>query len=621
MPRRALSASPGAQRGAIGLLAMGVLGLVILCLVLALDVGRLYYEKAKLQKQADTAAMEAAAALMRTQDMSQLSEVANDNLARGAGVEDGTLALERGTVEVKDGINVFTASDEASSDAVRVTVSETVPTSLVANIERLFSESDIEDTSTLSASAVARRTPVAAIALGTQLLSVDGNKALLAPVLSALGADLNFDLVGYDGLAQTQVTLLELARALPGVDVDLTAAGLDELLATDASVSELAEASLNILRGAGNDEALVGLQPANGAIGLGEVITALENFTGGLSGNALNVPVQLGDLLAIDLEPPQRESALFAGVGLGNLLSGALLAANQQSGIHIDNLDANIGELAALTLDLNIIEPPQIAVGPVGCRGEQRSPCEEWRTEAKTAQLELTLDTAIDVIGLVKLDVDLFLDAASARGGIESVEPLGDQQYDVDVGARSALVQGTIDAELSLLPAFDGLLSLRLENSEDNKKTQAVPTVPANEAEHGRTLKWPSHTTLRFDEDLTSLSGQLSTLLAGSEIQLSLLDDGDEECSGLGCLLGGIEDVLSPVTDIVNELLDTTLNSVVDLELALATRLDEILDNVLAPLIDPLLNALGLSFNGVDVEVLGVGYGKVELIRVGDPDA
>ncbi|MCK0743715.1 pilus assembly protein TadG-related protein [Chromohalobacter nigrandesensis] len=605
MPRRALPTSPGAQRGAIGLLAMGVLGLVILCLVLALDVGRLYYEQAKLQKQADTAAMEAAAALMRTQDMTQLREIANANLVRGSDAEGSSLELQRGMVEVKDGFNVFTASDDVTSDAVRVVVSEAVPTSLIVNLQRLFSDSDsnIEEQSTLSASAVARRTPVAAIALGTQLLSVDGDKTLLEPVLAALGAkNLDLDLVGYEGLAQTQITLLELARELSGVDVDLSAAGLDELLATDVTVSELAEASLAALRRPGNGDALVALQSADDAIGLGEVNTALDDLIGGLSGNALDVSVPLGDLLAVDVESPERDSALFAGVGLGNLLSGALLAANQQSGIHIDNLEANIGDLTNVSLDLDIIEPPKIAVGPVGCETYAADGCDEWRSEAKTAQLELDLDTEVNVIDLVTLDLGLELESASASGGIESVEPAGDQRYDVSVSARSALLTSTADVELSLLK-FADLLSLRLNNDAESQTVTAAGT-----AYHDTLDAWPLQTTLRFGEGIGGVSGLLGPLLTESNIELSLLDDGNEQCNGLlGCLGQGIE-------DLVNE----ALGSVGDLLSALTAGLDDVLDSVLAPLIDPLLNALGLSLNGVDAEVLGVEYGKVELIRVGE---
>ncbi|MEQ7871422.1 pilus assembly protein TadG-related protein [Chromohalobacter salexigens] len=604
MLHHAGSVSARAQRGAIGLLAMGVLGLVILCLVLALDVGRLYYEKARLQKLADTAAMEAAAALARTQDMSTLREMAAANLTRSEG-DGAALTLQRGTIAVDDGFNVFVAEEAPTSDAVRVVLRQSVPTSLIVNIERLFSDRDIEDTRMLSTASVARRTPVAALAIGTQLLSVDGDTALLQPVLAALGADLDLGLVGYEGLARTQVTLLELARELSGVGVDLSAASIDDVLNTTLTVGELADASLNILRGAGNDDALVGLQPANGAIGLGGVIAALENFTGGLTGKALDVPVRLGDLLAVDLESPQRENALFAGIGLDNLLSTALMAANRDSGIHLDDLDLNVGQLASLELDLDIIEPPQIAVGPVGCETPDVGACSEWRSEAKTAQLDLDVSAAVDVIGLVTLDLDLALESASASGGIESVVPLGNQRYDVGVQARSALLTSTAEVELSLLK-FADVLSLSLDNNESSQTLTAAGTIY-----RGTLNDWPERTTLSFGEGIGSVSGLVGPLLTESNIELSLLGSGDEPCSGLlGCLGQGIEDLL-------NEALD----SVSDLLAALTAGLDEVLDNVLAPLVDPLLDALGLRLNGVDADVLGVGYGKVELIRVGDPDA
>ncbi|MGY2682350.1 putative membrane protein [Pseudomonas tolaasii] len=47
------------QRGAIGLMAVGVLAFVLMCTLLVVDSGRLYLEKRKLQGVADTAALEA----------------------------------------------------------------------------------------------------------------------------------------------------------------------------------------------------------------------------------------------------------------------------------------------------------------------------------------------------------------------------------------------------------------------------------------------------------------------------------------------------------------------------------------------------------------------------------
>lgn len=48
------------RRGAIGLMAAGTLALALVFTLLAVDSGRLYLEKRKLQSVADTSALEAA---------------------------------------------------------------------------------------------------------------------------------------------------------------------------------------------------------------------------------------------------------------------------------------------------------------------------------------------------------------------------------------------------------------------------------------------------------------------------------------------------------------------------------------------------------------------------------
>src|SRR5471032_259632 len=50
---------PARQRGAIGLMGAVTLGVALLFLLLVVDSGRLYLEKRKLQRVADTAALEA----------------------------------------------------------------------------------------------------------------------------------------------------------------------------------------------------------------------------------------------------------------------------------------------------------------------------------------------------------------------------------------------------------------------------------------------------------------------------------------------------------------------------------------------------------------------------------
>ena len=50
---------PARQRGAIGLMAAGTLALALGFMLLVIDSGRLYLEQRKLQRVADTAALEA----------------------------------------------------------------------------------------------------------------------------------------------------------------------------------------------------------------------------------------------------------------------------------------------------------------------------------------------------------------------------------------------------------------------------------------------------------------------------------------------------------------------------------------------------------------------------------
>lgn len=49
---------PARQRGAIGLMGAMTLGIALLFMLLVVDSGRLYLEKRKLQRVADTAALE-----------------------------------------------------------------------------------------------------------------------------------------------------------------------------------------------------------------------------------------------------------------------------------------------------------------------------------------------------------------------------------------------------------------------------------------------------------------------------------------------------------------------------------------------------------------------------------
>ena len=120
------------QRGAIGLMAAGTLALALVFTLLAVDSGRLYLEKRKLQSVADTSALEAAGLGGQCGTNTTANAYATQNAARNGFVvgNGNTLAVTCGTLATNAlNTRVFSA-DATKSDAIRVVASRTVLTSI-----------------------------------------------------------------------------------------------------------------------------------------------------------------------------------------------------------------------------------------------------------------------------------------------------------------------------------------------------------------------------------------------------------------------------------------------------------------------------------------------------------
>ncbi|WP_280569026.1 pilus assembly protein TadG-related protein [Chromohalobacter sp. 296-RDG] len=593
MLRGGSSAPLSAQRGAIGLLAMGVLGLVILCLVLALDVGRLYYEQAKLQKQADTAAMEAASALMRTQDNEQAcraaKQAASANLTRGSDAEENSLKLHLGTFDVEDGFNALAkitdcdASDEAPSNvvknAVRVEVSETLPTSLIVNLQRLFSnsETDYEEQSTLSASAVARRLPTAGLSVGNSLLSLDSSESpILAPLVSRL--------VGYDAAVSVldssqvaSITLGELFKASQESDINSFVDG-------EYSESEL-------------------IQIIADAAGVRDVVSGSAS-----QGKLINVL----DILDLSALQGGRDSLLDLTVPLETLLNAVVTAANVDA--PVVERDASIG---AIDLDLEsdlipdlvdigvrIQSPAKISFGPPGKDGE--------RTKVTTAQIQIWLNSRLNVSSLASFNIGLVAEVGSAEAWLRSIERRGLNQYDVQVGSRPSIlklklgslknpIEGEGSGEVEPI-SFDligdgnaSLASITLETAEDvDDKPVKVESL---------IFKGEYPETQRVDLGTTVLLDDVDELLADLDINVDILSN--SQCDFFLCdVLEGVGDLLEGVTEFTVDSVRALVGNVVD----------PVVRELLKGILDPLLDSLGVGVNEYQVSVYAP-QAKVELVR------
>ncbi|MEE3215753.1 MAG: hypothetical protein VX259_09325, partial [Pseudomonadota bacterium] len=199
----------------------------------------------------------------------------------------------------------------------------------------------------------------------------------------------------------------------------------------------------------------------------------------------------LAELLAID---PQGEVAvrdiLTARVPVRELLEGALLLdASKQGGVRLGLADLSsiaVGlGLADLSLALEVISPPTIAVGAPGPAGASLvSDCSSscYRSVARNAQLELSLELGLGVAGLLNVEVSTRVTGAEGRAAVDAMAAL-DDGLELSVVAQRSLVQ--IEQEVRLLGLF----------SNDEEATAGS----AQGAKEQRRLVWPGQSRAVFD--------------------------------------------------------------------------------------------------------------------------
>ena len=284
------------QRGAIGLMAAGTLALALVFTLLAVDSGRLYLEKRRLQSIADTSALEAAGLGGQCGSNTTANAYATQNAARnGFVVGNGrTLAVTCGTLATNAAnTRVFTA-DATKSDAIRVVASHTVVTSIANGLWNLFSGAPITPQINLSATAVAATPPpVAQLSIRSSLASVDSSKSPLLNLVigNLLGGNLSLTAAGWNGLLQTNVNLLSYLDQL-AINLNVKAGDYDALLSTAVSATQLIDAAVKVLQ-------------KNGA-----AVTAVINDVISIEAIAPNTKLlTVGDLIDIATGTPTAASA------------------------------------------------------------------------------------------------------------------------------------------------------------------------------------------------------------------------------------------------------------------------------------------------------------------------
>ncbi|WP_338722010.1 pilus assembly protein TadG-related protein [Pseudomonas tolaasii] len=407
---------PARQRGAIGLIGAFTLAIALLFLLLVVDSGRLYLEKRKLQRVADTAALEAVSrggkCVAPNNNAAQIvieSAQRNDFTVSA----DRTLATACGTLATgADFMRTFNP-DPARADAIRVIATHRVPTSLAHGLFTLFSTKPVSLTTLLSATAVAAAPspPVASLTIRSTLLTVDSTKsaALNGLIGGLLGGKLQLDAVGWNGLINTNISLLSYLDAL-AIRLNVSAGNYDQLLKTDATVGQLIQAAIDVLK-LGGDAVKV-------------VINNLEAIKLIAPGTEI---LHLGDLIKI--QNGTDKTALNVDLQLFNLIQGFVQLSNKASAVAVE-LPVDVLGLLNITVKTRVIEPAQIsAVGNPQLIATQP-------ITVRTAQVRTWISIKLPVIDVLNKVVELVTNLVSLLLG-SSLDPVIGTHIDIALEAAS----------------------------------------------------------------------------------------------------------------------------------------------------------------------------------------
>ncbi|MBP5077939.1 hypothetical protein HUS84_29045 [Pseudomonas chlororaphis] len=382
-PRTQFS-GPARQRGAIGLIGALALGTAVLCTLVVVDSGRLYLDQRELQRVADNAALEAVARGGNCQAGLSAVAFARESAARNgfAVGDDRPLTATCGSLRTgADNLRTFSPNASQAS-AIRVVVSERVPTSIALGVTNLFSDTPLSTDTRLSAMAVAAApTPsVAQLSIRSTLLTVDTAESnLLNAVASGLlGGNVSLSAAGWNGLLQSNINLLKYLDQL-AINLNVTAGDYNQLLATDATVTQLIQAAATVVQ-------------ANGATA--DVLTALASLQLAATGSN---PVKLGDIL--QLQTGTVSTGLDASVQLFQLMQAFIELASSKSAVAATLPISALG-LADVTTKIKVIEPPRLsAIGdPELAKASPRGPDQIY---VRTAQVRVLLSVNLPVLSSV----------------------------------------------------------------------------------------------------------------------------------------------------------------------------------------------------------------------------
>lgn len=309
-------------------------------------------------------------------------------------------------------------------------------------------------------SSIAADTPEAGFSIGTYLANYNSQQTLvLNDVLGALGDEVDLTAVGYQGLANSYISLNQLITASGGL---LTPTNV-------LSASLTGQQWLTIFTNAiGNQVSQLncGGSPEPSPCEASAALKALD-FSASTSASLCQMVSINGSTCSSGVLSP---SALNATLDLGQTLNTEAELANGTNALDVTsalNLSVLGLTISKVTLSLKLIEPPQVAYGPVG-------------TTASSAQVSEDLQVQLPLFGTL----DIPLSAADGTSTLNTINCTGDSMFNTKINSTTTAATGAVTLAGASLATVSvgGVSTTGTSYSGPASGTNVVPPTASTQA-------------------------------------------------------------------------------------------------------------------------------------------
>ncbi len=393
------------ERGAVAIVTGAAVLVLVLVAAFAVDLGMQRVARRDMQSLADIVALDLVRELDGARTVAQLRPLMPD-------LADASRVRNESTIGETPELDIDLGKIEEDGDFVALT-GGAIPTAVRVTSATSVGFAFVPGSGGAARTAVASLEAGACFTIGSYVARLDTNDSpILGTLLGALGSNVTLSAGDYNGLANTDLALLDVLTADAGIGtVDQLVRG-NELV----GLGDFYLLTADVIRRQGGSAAQVVL---------------LET----LAAQVDDVDFRAGDILGLDT---QGSAGLDAALNLYDLVTAAAAAATGEHAISIPQLGVNLGPVANVQSSLSVIEPLKQGCGRKNNLG----------ATASSSQVSLALSTAaadVTVPNLLKTNVAVSgtVSVASADGRLTDVrcDPLG---------VTVSVTDGLIDVDLTL---------------------------------------------------------------------------------------------------------------------------------------------------------------------------